>query len=135
MTGELHTIDVEHALKSKKFSSYLTQVAEIEKVNLMNLSIPQRTAFFLNIYQCMYIHYFLKTVHESCKAKCKKGTVCSQVLSYWCDQPAKIFFYNIAGQNFTLEDIKHGLLRSNKPKPGSYFKHVNTNDHRLYFLP
>lgn len=83
----------------------------------------------------MYIHYFLKTVHESCKAKRKKGTVCSQILSNWLDQPAKKFYYNIAGQNFTLEDIKHGLLRSNKPKPGSFFKHVKTSDQRLYFLP
>lgn len=39
-TGEIHTIDVEHALMSKEFSTYLTQVAEVEKVNLMNLSIP-----------------------------------------------------------------------------------------------
>jgi len=29
-----------------------------------NLEQSQKAAFFLNVYQCMYVHNFLKKVHE-----------------------------------------------------------------------
>ena len=37
----------------------------------------------------------------------------------------KPFFYNIAGFNFSLEEIKNGLLRNNECPVGKYTKTIN----------
>lgn len=39
-SGESHTIDVDQALASKEYTSYLNSVCELEKVELTSLSIP-----------------------------------------------------------------------------------------------
>ena len=57
-------INSEAALKSTHYKAYLNAVCELERVNLHELSIRERIAFFLNIYQCMYIHYFLKVSND-----------------------------------------------------------------------
>ena len=57
-------INAEAALKSTFYKAYLNAACELERVNLFDLSIRERIAFFLNIYQCMYIHYFLKISNE-----------------------------------------------------------------------
>ena len=36
--------------------------------------------------------------------------------------------------NFSLEDIKHGLLRNNKKAPVNYMKTLSSNDDRLNIL-
>lgn len=46
----------------------------------------------------------------------------------------KKFFYNIADMNFTLEEIKHGLLRNNAKAPNAYFRCLSSNDERLNVL-
>lgn len=63
--GVGHTIDVELALQSTEYKTYMNAVCELQNVSLIELNEPQRIVFFLNVYQCMYIHYFLKTVYES----------------------------------------------------------------------
>jgi hypothetical protein len=57
-------IDADAALKSTQYKAYLNAACELERVSLHDLSIRERIAFFLNAYQCMYIHYFLKAVNE-----------------------------------------------------------------------
>ena len=108
-------LDVELALKSQEYKAYINAVCELEKVSIAMLSDTKRIAFFLNIYQCMYIHNFFKMVNES-KSASKEGYFKSfKRLLYSGKEP---FYYNIAGKNYTLDDIKHGMLRGNKQKPG-----------------
>ena len=57
-------IDGEAALKSGEFKSFLKAIAELEKVDILSISRTQKIAFFLNVYQAMYVHYFLKIVKE-----------------------------------------------------------------------
>ena len=57
-------INAEAALKSTQYKAYLNAACELERVNLQKLTVRERIAFFLNIYQCMYIHYFLKVSIE-----------------------------------------------------------------------
>jgi hypothetical protein len=57
-------IDADTALKSTQYKAYLNAACELERVSLHDLSIRERIAFFLNTYQCMYIHYFLKAINE-----------------------------------------------------------------------
>ena len=57
-------IDVESALKSTEFKKYLIAVSELAKVNVNKMSIQAKQAFFLNVYQAMYVHHFLRKVNE-----------------------------------------------------------------------
>ena len=59
---EGNTIDVEAALKSSEYKSYINAVAELEKVQVYGLPEHTRKAVLLNCYQCMYVHHFLKKV-------------------------------------------------------------------------
>ncbi|MDR3547482.1 MAG: DUF547 domain-containing protein [Candidatus Pacebacteria bacterium] len=40
------------------------------------------------------------------------------------------FRYNIAGMNFSLRELKHGILRGNKKPPGAYFRVFGDSDKR-----
>lgn len=66
-------IDIDSALKSPEFKVYQIAAAELEKVSLQSLSTPQLYAFYLNVYQCMYIHYFFRAVliTKKCLAEIK----------------------------------------------------------------
>lgn len=57
-------INADLAFKSTQYKAYLNAVCELERVTLHDLSTRERIAFFLNVYQCMYIHYFLKVTNE-----------------------------------------------------------------------
>jgi hypothetical protein len=57
-------INVFNALNSNAYNSYLIACSELEKVEIQSLSKHERMAFFLNVYQCMYVHYFLRMVSE-----------------------------------------------------------------------
>lgn len=58
-------INAEAALKSTQYKAYLNAACELERINIQKLTVRERIAFFLNIYQCMYIHYFLKVSNEN----------------------------------------------------------------------
>lgn len=45
----------------------------------------QLLAFFLNVYQSMYIHYFLKTVHENTKQSKQQLTLWARFVKCWFD--------------------------------------------------
>ena len=46
----------------------------------------------------------------------------------------KPFFYNIAGYNFSLEEIKHGLLRNNIKPPNRFMRTLGASDEKLGIL-
>lgn len=62
---EATEIHADKALKSDKYNSYLTQCSHIDKIDLSELSPQELVCFFLNIYQCMYIHCFLKYSNDT----------------------------------------------------------------------
>ena len=47
----------------------------------------------------------------------------------------KPFFYNIAWQDYTIDDIKHGMLRGNHAKPGHFMRVLSTSDLKTRVLP
>ena len=55
-------LDVSESLKSVEYKKYIAACSELELVDILLLSRPQRIAFFLNVYQCMYVHFFLKKI-------------------------------------------------------------------------
>ena len=62
-------MDVELALKSAEYKTYINAICQLEKVSVAALSETKRVAFFLNVYQCMYVHHFFKMVTEGNKKK------------------------------------------------------------------
>lgn len=95
------------------------------------MSLRERIAFFLNIYQCMYVHYFLRMVNEG---KSSQLSYIGMVKSFVWDTNSKPFYYNISGLNFTLDEIKHGILRGNKRSPTAYLRVLSGNDPKALLI-
>jgi Protein of unknown function, DUF547 len=130
--GESNGLDVEAALKSTQYRAYLIAASELEKVTLDDLSQKDRIAFFLNVYQCMYIHHFIRMVNEG---KIGEGqSLFGKLKSYVFDYSSKPFYYNISHYNFSLDEIKHGLIRGNKRSPLAYMKTLNKHDEKAQLL-
>lgn len=46
----MSTIDVEAALQSPEYKKYVSASAELEKLDILNLTYHQKVAVFLNVY-------------------------------------------------------------------------------------
>lgn len=57
----------------------------------------------------------------------------SSILSYFKSE-GDSFYYNIGGYNFTIDELKHGLLRGNQKKPGAFFRTLSGGDDRTKLL-
>ena len=84
----------------------------------------------------MYIHHFLRSIYEQGNDGGDRqgngliGQIQELVFAY----SPKSFFYNISGVNYSLEEIKHGLLRNNRKPPLSYTQPLNRTDPRAHML-
>jgi hypothetical protein len=87
----------------------------------------------------MYVHYFLKLVEEQQKTpedSTDQGSgLFSNIKHYFLGGSGKKFYYRIGQFDFTLEEIKHGLLRSNKKAPDAYLCSLSSSDDRLSIIP
>jgi len=123
--GKLY-IAYDELQKQTEFSRYVAAAAELQGINLTALNKSEKLMFFLNVYQAMYIHFLLKFPVQI-DAKGIIGKITSVV---WDKSKPPNFYYNIGGMNYTLEDIKHGVLRGNKKAPGSMFRNFSGGDKR-----
>lgn len=124
-----HIIDVETALHSTEYKSYINSCCELERVDVRSLNHNDRISFFMNVYQCMYIHNLLLKLSEGRELSSSTSYFAS-FKNYISDYRSKKFYYNIDGVNYYLDEIKHGMLRSNVRKPGSIFRSLSTNDEK-----
>jgi NIMA (never in mitosis gene a)-related kinase len=104
--------------ESEMYRQLLRVGGELQRIEVKAISKPERFLFFLNIYQVMLAHQLLE-VSESER-------------SGWFSKPSDAFYYNIAGQNFTLRELKHGVLRGNRKPPDAYTRVFSANDPRCY---
>jgi len=49
-------------------------------------------------------------------------------------ESSKPFFYNIAGYSFSIDELKHGVLRNNIKCPLYYFRSLSATDERTLIL-
>jgi NIMA (never in mitosis gene a)-related kinase len=132
---EVHYLDVDAALKSAEFKTYKNEVCQQQKVNIMSLNHAERASFFLNVYQCMYFHYYLQRVQSDTRYRMNQTFVGQVIGNYVYDtKPKRTFFYIIGGLDFNLNDLKHGILRQNKRVPGTLFAAFSAKDHRANIL-
>eukprot|EP00831_Metopus_contortus_P051134 TRINITY_DN42945_c0_g1_i1.p1 TRINITY_DN42945_c0_g1~~TRINITY_DN42945_c0_g1_i1.p1 ORF type:complete len:279 (+),score=39.21 TRINITY_DN42945_c0_g1_i1:424-1260(+) len=119
-------IDYEILAKQSEYSRYISLCSELQGVNLSSLTKIEKIMFFLNIYQCMYVHYLFKFPPQP-----QPQGILKKITSFvWNTKKRPEFYYNISGMNFTLDEIKHGILRGNKKKPGSLFRMFSSSDKR-----
>lgn len=129
------TLDVDLALKSQEFKKYIAACSELTVVDITSLSMCQKVAFFLNVYQCMYVHFFLKKVNEDeNKEEQEDQGIMGNIKQYVFSYSPKPFYYKIGGFNYNLEEIKHGLLRNNMKAPFYYMRSLNSSDERVQLL-
>ena len=84
----------------------------------------------------MYIHCYLKNLKSHQDEVGESASMFSNLKNFmWRKKQALPFFYCIGGYNFTLEELKHGVLRSNRKKPGAILRTLNTNEARSQFIP
>jgi hypothetical protein len=92
------------------------KTAELQRVNLGELTFNIKIAFFVNLYNALVIHGFV-------------------VVGPPTNLYQRLFFYNhtcysVGGLVYSLNDIEHGILRGNQ-KPFASFRRAFTNgDHR-----
>ena len=127
-------LDVDVAIKSAEYQAFIKAVCELQKVNISLLIPSKRVAFFLNIYQCMYVHMFFKMVSEGHQAD-SECSMFQKISSFMNSSKQKPFFYNIAGEDYTIDDIKHGMLRGNHAKPGHIMRVLSASDSKTRVLP
>ncbi|XP_074341320.1 uncharacterized protein LOC141678812 [Apium graveolens] len=102
---------------SEEFRRYVNLVKDLHRVDLFCLSTEERLAFFLNLYNAMVIHAVIKVGHPV-------GIVDRRSFN-------NDFQYVIGGQTYSLGEIKHGILRSNRRAPYSLVKSFGAGDKRL----
>lgn len=81
----------------------------------------------------MYIHSFLKNLNNY-RDDYRERSFLYKIMSYFWKDSSANFYYNIGGYNFTLEELKHGLLRANKKPSNSFFRILSDKDERTQLL-
>jgi len=105
LTEDGRGIDYARMRESEAFSAYLAVAAELQRVDLLPLSKPERTAFFINVYNVLVAHAVA-------------------VLGFPTSLLERLAFfssvrYRIGGVDYTPDDIENGILRGNRPSAAS----------------
>lgn len=137
--GEI-VVDVTNLDSQKAYAEYLKSTIELQHVQLNGLERDEKIAFFINLYQVTHVHRIIKEK----KHPTPKPGFFGKIKGIF-RTPKDPFYYNVGGQEYSVEDIKHGILRGNKKAPEAYiFKTmkdsdqrrqiVNINDNRIILL-
>lgn len=103
-----------------KYRQFLKSVALLQRVDIGTLPRQERQAFFINIYNTMVLHGFIEFGVPSTSPEYRSFE--------------KDVVYSIGGLNFSLGDIKHGILRCNRKPPSNYWeKQMEPNNPRMKF--
>jgi hypothetical protein len=114
--------------RSKHYLQYMELSAELQGVNIQALQKNEKIAFFLNMYQLMFVHEKLNKLEAAPQSQPLEKHEVLLMIGRFVSQTfyAEKFVYNISGKNYTIDDIVHGILRGNKARPtsmigGKYF--------------
>uniref|UniRef100_A0A1A8CIZ6 Uncharacterized protein n=1 Tax=Nothobranchius kadleci TaxID=1051664 RepID=A0A1A8CIZ6_NOTKA len=99
------------------FARYCELAVQLQRVELLSLSRDEKLAFFINIYNALVIHGFLRLGAPT---------------NLW--QRYRFFnyvSYFIGGEVFTLQDIENGVLRGNRRGVAQLRRPFSKSDPRL----
>jgi hypothetical protein len=109
-----------------KFLNYLRDITMLQTCDIQSMNKDEKTAFFLNIKQCIWFHEYIMTKGMGPPVGVLEGW---GIKKNW-----KRVSYKIGPYEFNYEEIVHGVFRGNKAKPGAYFNIMNSSDHRNNIL-
>lgn len=122
MTDDGAKVDYVACAKSAEFADYVAATALLRGVEAEALgTVPQRRAFFLNLYNCL-------TVHGLLDAASTAGSLPSSVQKlpdFWNRTS-----YRVGRRELNLNDIEHGILRGNALQPAARAPHWRADDER-----
>ncbi|KAF6001434.1 hypothetical protein F1559_001024 [Cyanidiococcus yangmingshanensis] len=113
-------VDFEGLRISEAFRKYVFAASELQRVDLGPLSHEERLCFFCNVYNALCLHAHV--VHGPPNT----------VLRRWSF--FKSLSYRIAGMDFTLDDIEHGVLRGNQTRPYGLIRQLRPGDPRMQYV-
>mmetsp|Transcript_15408 Transcript_15408/g.30300 ORF Transcript_15408/g.30300 Transcript_15408/m.30300 type:complete len:283 (+) Transcript_15408:85-933(+) len=117
-------VDYEGMAKSDAFAAYVASTAELQHVELGDLDENERKAFCLNLYNALCVHGNIVVGPPDASVKGSLGKFFGEVS------------YSIGGQNYSLDDIEHGILRNNAIHPSSGKQFFGEGDVRAkYVIP
>ena len=109
-------VDYDAMRGSQEMDAYVAATAELQVVDAFTLSVPERKAFFINLYNALVIH---ATV-----AVGAPGTAWARSRFF------TTIGYRIGPYAFTLDDMEHGILRANRRHPYQLAARLGRNDPR-----
>ncbi|KAG6579155.1 hypothetical protein SDJN03_23603, partial [Cucurbita argyrosperma subsp. sororia] len=114
---DLQHLDYLTISNTEEFRRYMNLIQDLHRVNLLELSHDEKLAFFLNLYNAMVIHGFIRFGRV-------EGVIDRK--SFFSD-----FQYLVGGHPYSLIAIKNGILRGNRRPPYSLIKPFSASDKRL----
>jgi hypothetical protein len=115
-TEDMCHVDYLGISRSEEFRRYINLAQDLQRVELHELSTDERLAFFLNLYNAMVVHAIIRIGSP-------EGVIDSKTLF-------SEFQYIVGGYAYSLNTIKHGILRQNRRPPYSLVKLFGNGDKR-----
>ncbi|WAR01810.1 hypothetical protein MAR_008368 [Mya arenaria] len=104
------------------FKDYFENLApQLQYVDLGMVSENEKKAFFINVYNALTIHGLVE------RTELPQSVL--KVEQFW-----NTTAYNIGGLVYSLDDIEHGILRSNRSHPSSVHPTFKKGDPRLKYI-
>ncbi|KAJ6253349.1 electron carrier/ protein disulfide oxidoreductase [Anaeramoeba flamelloides] len=114
-------IDFQLLSKAISFHRFVDKTTKLQKVKLRSLNEKERTAFFLNVYNCLIFH----------------SSIVNGIPNEDSNSRKKFFQnsrYSVGGMVFSLDDIRYGILRENiQFKNKKKIPYFDKNDNRNQF--
>ncbi|KAG7241674.1 hypothetical protein INR49_025139 [Caranx melampygus] len=121
LSADGKSVDYKGMSSNPAFERYCDLAIQLQRVELLSLSREEKLAFFINIYNALVIHGFLRLGPPPTCGKDTDGN--------------KTFFnyvsYLIGGEVYTLQDIENGVLRGNRKGVAQLRKPFSKTDPRL----
>ncbi|XP_029967955.1 uncharacterized protein LOC115403242 isoform X1 [Salarias fasciatus] len=117
LSADGKSVDYKGMSASPAFERYCELAIQLQRVELLSLSREEKLAFFINIYNALVIHGYLRLGAPT---------------NMW--QRYRFFnyvSYLIGGEVFTLQDIENGVLRGNRKGIAQLRRPFSKTDPRL----
>ncbi|XP_075896392.1 uncharacterized protein LOC142897743 isoform X1 [Nelusetta ayraudi] len=117
LSADGKSVDYKGMSKNPNFERYCELAIQLQRVELLSLSREEKLAFFINIYNALVIHGYLRMGAPT---------------NMW--QRYRFFnyvSYLIGGEVFTLQDIENGVLRGNRKGIAQLLRPFSKTDPRL----
>ncbi|XP_056291488.1 uncharacterized protein zgc:152951 isoform X3 [Pseudoliparis swirei] len=117
LSADGKSVDYKAMAVDPSFERYCELAIQLQRVELLSLSREEKLAFFINIYNALVIHGYLRLGAPT---------------NMW--QRYRFFnyvSYLIGGEVFTLQDIENGVLRGNRKGVAQLLRPFSKTDPRL----